>query len=67
MSDLFQLEIALRGDAFTPEPGPELARLLREVAEKLDSEAVVSAGLVQDLNGNRCGTWWVESEERVNA
>ena len=63
----FHLEIALVGDAFTPEPGPELTRLVRRVADKL-GEPGVASGAILDLNGNRVGTYWLEdSEERTDA
>lgn len=65
---IFQLEIALKGEAFSPDPGPELIRLVRSVADKLEADPLASSsGGVKDLNGNRCGSWWIESEERDDA
>jgi len=63
----FHLEIALVGEAFDPDPGPELARLVRKVADRAELDPVGSSGAVIDLNGNRVGTWWVRAEERNDA
>jgi len=61
----FHLEIALVGEAFQPEPGPELARLLKGVSYQ--AQTGLKSGAVVDLNGNRVGSYWVESEERADA
>ena len=33
----YLIEIATDNDAFFPEPGPELARILRQLAERIES------------------------------
>ena len=42
---------AFQGDSL----GPELARILREIAEKLEGGR--DGGPVMDANGNRVGAW----------
>lgn len=37
-----------------PDPGPELARILRQLADRLEDEAPVNVRL-HDINGNACG------------
>jgi hypothetical protein len=59
---LFHLEIALVGDAFTPEPRPELVRLVRSLADRLEDDGLTSSGSLIELNGNTCGTWWLEGQ-----
>lgn len=49
----FILEIACDNAAFDGDPSPELARLLRAAADKV--EAGTLAGGLVDINGNRCG------------
>ena len=45
------------------DPGPELARLLRNLADTLDSPEVHDdSGTVRDINGNRVGTWEITEE-----
>lgn len=55
----FTLEIDCDNDAFQPSPAAELARILREVAEDLDSDAANDADptmhTIMDANGNTCG------------
>lgn len=63
----FHLEIALVGEAFDPDPGPELARLVRKVADRVEHDPVGSSGAVLDLNGNRVGSWWVKQRSEVDA
>ncbi len=60
MSARFRLLIELENEAFQPEPGPELARILRALAERLaegvpahfDREAVA----LVDENGQTVGS-----------
>jgi hypothetical protein len=60
----FTLDIETANDAFDPErtdgkgPGPEVSRLLREVADLID--AGVDDGNLYDTNGNSAGYWTLE-------
>ncbi len=52
------LEIAMDNDAFTPSPGPELARILRIAARKVEGcESANDEGTFPlfDANGNKVG------------
>lgn len=55
------LEIQMEGAAFEHQ-GQEVARIMREAAEKLeDSEDLSHAELpLRDKNGNQAGVLWVE-------
>ena len=56
---MFDLKIETGNAAFADDPG-ELARILRELADKLDGrfdpDAGISGGL-RDANGNTVGQW----------
>ena len=57
-SGKFTLTIDLGNDAFNPpQYGPELARILRELAERLEDATTSASGGVLDANGNRAGTF----------
>ena len=47
--------LPLNNAAFEFDPRPELARILREVADKIESGA--NGGTMRDVNGNRIGDW----------
>lgn len=51
----FVLDIAVDNAAFD-EPG-EVARILREVAERVDGLVGVFSGGIRDINGNTVGTF----------
>lgn len=53
----FQLRINMDNAAFFPTYGPELARVLRDLAERLEDAAGNSSGTVRDLNGNTAGAF----------
>jgi hypothetical protein len=55
----FKLEIHADNAAFDPDPTPELARLLRELADKVETYGKVGYpfGRLRDLNGNQVGRW----------
>lgn len=57
------IEIEGRGDAFADDAGWEVARILRELAERvtnnLDLNADGVAVPLRDVNGNTCGAWMV--------
>lgn len=55
----YRIEIAIGNDAFSPEPGPELARILRKLAHRIegsDEEGLESIIRLLDYNGNAVGT-----------
>lgn len=60
MADTFVLTINVSGDAFHPEPAPELRRLLLGVAGRLEEGAL--EGTLRDANGNTCGLFGMEPE-----
>lgn len=64
---MFTVKINTHGAAFTnvtndedngtPNPGPELARLLRELADGIEHRTTAGRGTLIDGNGNTAGTW----------
>lgn len=58
---MFQLKIHNSGAAFDDAPEYEVARILRELADKV--EAGRTSGRVFDLNGNACGNWAFDKAE----
>ncbi len=58
----FTMAISCGNDAFFPDPVPEVARLLREVADRLESGEDASSPLVlRDVNGNDVGRFYLPS------
>jgi hypothetical protein len=56
------ITINMDNAAFDPEPGPEVARILRELVDRADLIANHADSVVlRDVNGNRCGRVSVES------
>jgi hypothetical protein len=55
-----QISIDLDNSAFDPEYSVELARILREIADKLDGDYMVDALRLHDSNGAYVGTFTVE-------
>lgn len=56
---IFTLTLNCSGSAFE-EPAPEVVRLLREVADRIDDVGALpidAVGPLLDINGNRCGQW----------
>jgi|GEM_PF-1334871 len=64
---MLTIELATDNDAFTPDPAPEVARILADLAQRVargdlrDGDAFP----LRDVNGNRCGsaTYTVESDD----
>lgn len=59
---VFKVRIDLEGDAFRPENGAEIARILRKVAKQIEARRHVNPMEnrdVVDMNGNGCGFWLV--------
>lgn len=56
-----KIEIETDNDAFEPNGGSEAARILRDVADRIDGADVCDIGFsVRDINGNRVGKVSVE-------
>jgi len=51
----FTLNIDIENAAFEPDAAPELARLLREIADRIESGSI--AGKIRDYNGNHVGSF----------
>lgn len=57
---MFELKFDTDNAAFTDDCAAECARILREIADKL--EAGKNGGPVMDYNGNGVGMWDLDSE-----
>ena len=57
-----KIEINLDNDAFQPSAGPELARILRNLANDLDEHPDAYGIVVADINGNSVGHFEIEKE-----
>jgi hypothetical protein len=55
-----KLKLRLKGEggAFAVRPASEIARILREVARRIEEDGD-DEGLLRDINGNRVGEWTV--------
>jgi hypothetical protein len=58
-----KIEIELGNDAFQPSAGPELARILRNLAQDLDDYPDAIEIGVMDANGNSVGHFEIEQIE----
>jgi hypothetical protein len=47
------IRIDTKNDAFKPNPEPELARVLRKMADEIDNGEILI--IPRDINGNACG------------
>lgn len=56
----FKIIINMDNDAFWEEPMTEIARILRQAADKAEDRGLVGSGLVRDVNGNTVGQWSIE-------
>jgi hypothetical protein len=54
MSEL-TIEMSLDNAAFEDDPAPEIARILRQLADKLEGRGIDDEILLWDINGNRVG------------
>jgi len=62
----FMLTIETNNAAFEGHPGPEMARVLRTIADYTEDGslwAMRDAGRITDSNGNRVGEWRVVSDK----
>lgn len=60
MADTFVLTINLGTDAFHPDPGHELRRILLDLLDKLEEGR--EEGTLRDHNGNTVGVFGMEPE-----
>lgn len=63
MTHKFSVKIETGNAAFDPDPLPELARILREVAGWLEQGRM--DGACYDINGNRVGFYGMDLTERT--
>lgn len=56
----FRLFIDTDNDAFNPDPGPELARLLRKIADRIEDDVPDHYRTILDINGNDVGRYAVK-------
>lgn len=56
---MITISIENTGEAFN-EPRPEIARILRELAARIENDHTPS--LVRDINGNKCGLVFMSEE-----
>lgn len=54
---MFKLTIKTANAAFEDSASTEVARILRDLAEYLDSSGAPDEGTVRDTNGNTVGSW----------
>ena len=60
----FSAQISMANAAFDDAPASELARILRDIARRI--EAGDSSGIAFDANGNRAGQWSVTGEKEAH-
>jgi hypothetical protein len=61
---MFKLQIETGNAAFADDTGAELARILRELARRIEIGMHTSGGAtVRDANGNKVGSWSYEESE----
>jgi len=58
---VFKISIECDNGAFDDGPGEEIARILRDVAKKLESDLPFKTQPVRDINGNVVGGYWMEN------
>ena len=58
---MLKIEIKTDNAAFTECPQDECARILRDIAEKMEIGCV--DGVCIDYNGNRVGSWELEPQD----
>jgi hypothetical protein len=54
MSEL-TIEMNLDNAAFEGDPAPEITRILRQLADKIEERGIYDEILLRDINGNRVG------------
>jgi len=58
-----KIEINLDNDAFQPSAGPELARVLHNLADDLEDWPDADVIIIKDVNGNSVGRYENEMEQ----
>jgi hypothetical protein len=59
---VYHLAIEMKNAAFEENPCGEVARILRELADKVEAEEPIENHTFHDINGNYCGNAWIEWE-----
>ena len=54
---MFKLEFHVRNAAFDEDRVGEAARILRDIANRLETVAWIGGGPVRDINGKTVGHW----------
>jgi len=57
---MFTLKVKTDNAAFSDNLGGELARILRDVAARLERSTCYDAAILHDVNGNTVGTYKLE-------
>jgi hypothetical protein len=60
---MLQIHFKTDNAAFDDMPGLEIARILRALADKLESATSAANGPIHDVNGNRVGAYSFEPSE----
>lgn len=62
---IFRVYFDTNNAAFEPSNGAEIARILRDIADKIETHDVRpdDCGPIRDANGNRVGSWIATGSE----
>lgn len=60
---MLTLSIDTNSDAFADNRDMEIARILRDIADRIEDGQYSSASSIRDINGNTCGRFWFVGEE----
>lgn len=63
MSERHTIVIETKGAAFEESPASEIARILREMADRIESHGILP--VPRDVNGNICGSVSVALQEET--
>ena len=55
---IFEFKIDSENAAFSEMPECEIARLLRQTADRIENGS--EDGTLTEFNGNKCGNWYLE-------
>lgn len=62
-----KIVLSTESDAFVEYPASEVARILRQYANRIDQDGVVEYTRLKDINGNSVGEVRVYKDESVEA
>lgn len=62
MTERVHIELTTGNAAFSDEPASEIARILRELADRIESGMATDETPLRDINGNRVGFCRIDSE-----